>query len=67
MVNGELCRNCGKKLRTDEKALYKKIISRECESFLCLGCLSKELGVSEEALREKIAYFKKIGCTLFFM
>ena len=58
---------CGRKLRTDEIAMHKKIISRESESFMCLSCLSKHFKVPEEKLREKIAYFKKIGCTLFFM
>ena len=62
----DFCKICGKKLKTDEIAMNKKLISREIESFMCLSCLAKEFKVSEEKLKEKIAYFKKIGCTLFF-
>ena len=63
----DFCKNCGRKLRTDEIAMNKKMISRELESFMCISCLAKEFKVKEDKLKEKIAYFKKIGCTLFFM
>ena len=62
-----LCKICGSKLKNDEIALNKKLIHPELESFMCLSCLSKQFKVDEEKLKEKIAHFKRIGCTLFYM
>lgn len=59
------CMKCERVLSHDEKALYRKIISRQAESFLCLSCLADYYRVSEAALQEKIDFFKEIGCTLF--
>lgn len=61
----ETCMQCEKKLSHDEKALYRKIINRQAEKFLCLSCLADYFKVSEQALQEKIDFFKEIGCTLF--
>ncbi len=61
------CKKCGRKLKNDEIALNKKLIHPELESFLCLTCLAEHFKVDEEKLKEKIAFFKRIGCTLFYM
>ena len=61
------CKKCGRKLKNDEIALNKKLIHPELDSFLCLSCLAKHFKVEEEKLKDKIAFFKKIGCTLFYM
>lgn len=63
----DYCKQCGRKLKNDEIALNKKLIHPELESFLCLTCLSECFKLDEEKLNEKIAYFKRIGCTLFYM
>jgi len=63
----DYCKQCGRKLKNDEIALNKKLIHPELESFLCLTCLSERFKLDEEKLNEKIAYFKRIGCTLFYM
>lgn len=61
------CKSCGAKLTCDETALYRRLIYRETpeEDCLCIKCLAKKLKVDENQLLEKIAFFKKIGCTLF--
>ncbi len=61
----ESCINCARALTGDEIALTKKLINRGSTSFLCLSCLAKEFGVSEELLKEKIEQFRAMGCTLF--
>lgn len=61
------CKKCGRKLKNDEIALNKKLIHTELDSFLCLSCLAEHFKVEEEKLKDKIAFFKKIGCTLFYM
>ena len=61
----ELCKACGRPLKNDEIAMHKKLFSRESAQYLCLTCQATHFHVTEESLRERIAYFKSIGCTLF--
>ena len=59
------CIRCGAVLSSDEIGLYKKMINRGAEECMCLHCLSAEVRVSEEYLRERIEQFRRMGCTLF--
>ena len=61
------CKGCGSKLTCNETGLYRRLIYRETPEEECLGikCIAKKLKVDEKQLREKIVFFKKIGCTLF--
>lgn len=61
----ETCYACHAGLTADEKAVYRKLVNRGAETFLCIGCLSRRLGVSQELIREKIAAFRAAGCRLF--
>ena len=59
------CINCGRVLTMDETGLYKKMISRMAEEFLCKECLACEIKCSTEYLEGKIAQFKAQRCLLF--
>ena len=59
------CKNCGRELLGDEIGLTRKMINRGATEFMCLDCLSKYIGVSQEELLRKAEYFKKMGCVLF--
>jgi len=59
------CKECGRELLGDEIALHKRMISRGEKSFLCISCLAKFFGCSEELLHKKIEHFRKSGCLLF--
>ncbi len=61
----ELCIKCGTKLRRLDIGLYKKMINRGAEEFMCVDCLSEKIGVPKEQLLEKAEQFKKMGCILF--
>ena len=61
----ETCKECQKPLLRDEIAIYRRLIHREAEEYLCKECLAAFLGVPTEVIDSRIAYFKKIGCTLF--
>jgi biotin operon repressor len=61
----ETCKECQKPLLRDEIAIYRRLIHREAEEYLCKECLAAFLGVPTEIIEKRIAYFKKIGCTLF--
>ena len=60
------CFQCGSGLCSDEIALYKKIVWRGAEKYLCLKCLSDHLHVPEERLQHIIDYYHRTGeCILF--
>ena len=64
MTSGK-CKVCGKPLSTDEIGIYKKMINRSADECMCIECLSREISVPVSALRERIEYFRRMGCTLF--
>lgn len=60
------CKNCNKMLSSDEIALFKKLISRDAESFLCLDCFAVELSTTREKLEGLIEHLYRMGtCSLF--
>ena len=59
------CKDCKKELLNDEIAIYKRLINRGAEEFMCIDCLAKHMEVEVSAIEEKIVQFKKMGCTLF--
>ena len=59
------CKKCEKLLDCDEIAIYRRLIYREAEEYLCKACLAKDLKVEEAEIDKKIEHFKSIGCTLF--
>lgn len=66
MSNFSTCKKCGAKLFQDDIAIYKKLILRTADEFLCIDCLAEYLGVSREAIEQKIRYFRESGtCALF--
>ena len=66
MANFETCKQCGAKLQSDDIAIYKKMVLRTADEFLCIDCLAKYFNVSREAIEDKIRYFRESGiCALF--
>jgi len=61
----EICARCGRELCADEIAVTKKLINRGATAFFCVGCLADYFEVTPEDIRERIAYFRRQGCTLF--
>lgn len=59
------CCRCGATISADETAITKKLISRGTQEGFCVSCLAAYFDVSPEDIRERIAYFRSIGCTLF--
>ncbi len=64
-MSEERCKLCGRLLTGDEIAVYKRMVSRAAERFLCVSCFAKKFGVSEALVYEKIEHFRAMGCTLF--
>lgn len=66
MSNFETCKQCGQKLQSDDIAIYKKMVLRTADEFLCIDCLAKYFNVSRKAIEDKILYFRESGsCSLF--
>ena len=40
MANYKTCRTCGAPLHDDDIAIYRKLVYRGAEDFLCIQCLS---------------------------
>ena len=59
------CRRCGRPVTPDEYAVTRKLINRGLAWAYCADCLAAHFEVTREDILERIAYFKKTGCTLF--
>ena len=64
-MNEETCMKCGRKLKRDEIALTKKLINRGATEFMCERCLASYYRVEVSDIRERMDYFRAMGCTLF--
>jgi len=61
----DTCVSCGSPVSRDEIAVTKKLINRGATEFYCVPCLAKYFDVTPDDIRERIAYFRSTGCTLF--
>lgn len=59
------CMQCEKRLTSDEVAIYRRLIYRDAEEYLCKACLAEKMKTTEAEIERKIEHFKSIGCTLF--
>ncbi len=66
MADFHTCKKCGAPLGQDDIAIYKKMVLRTADEFLCIDCLAEYFGVSREAIEAKVRYFRESGtCALF--
>lgn len=61
----EGCTQCGRELTFNEIGAHKKFVNRGSSRFLCKTCLAAKLDVTVAEIDEKIAQWKRQGCTLF--
>ncbi len=60
-----LCRQCGRLLTGDEKAIHKKLLGLNEESCFCKDCLAAFLRCDVRLIDLKIEQFRAAGCYLF--
>ena len=66
MGNYKTCFCCGAELPADDIAIFRKLVIRGAEEFLCIGCLSQRLGCTRADIERLIEYYRSTGkCTLF--
>jgi hypothetical protein len=62
----KFCLNCGKEILGDESAIYRKLVNKLAENFLCIPCLAKHFNCKEAHIHDLIKYYRESGiCTLF--
>lgn len=66
MSNFKTCTDCGAELLADDIAIFRKLVNRNADEFLCIDCLAERLGYSREDIERIIRYYRESGkCTLF--
>ena len=66
MSNYKTCRQCGVELGSDDMAIYRKLVFRGAEDFLCIDCLAEYFKCPREEIEKRIRYYRESGeCTLF--
>lgn len=66
MANYTTCRVCGTPLSGDDIAIYKKLVFRGAEDFLCISCLAAYFNCPRAEIEKRIRYYRESGqCTLF--
>ena len=66
MANYKTCRTCGAELGDDDREIYRKLVYRGAEDFLCISCLADYFKCPKEAIEKRIQYYRESGeCTLF--
>lgn len=66
MSNFETCRQCGAPLGTDDIAIYRKLVFRAAEDFLCIDCLADYFKCPRAEIEKRICYYRESGeCSLF--
>ncbi len=66
MADYQLCKQCGNTLFDDDIAIYRKLVYRMADEFLCRDCLAVEFGCDRQKIDRLIQYYRESGeCTLF--
>lgn len=60
------CMRCQARLTADEIALYRKLVCREAERFLCMDCMASDYSVPRKKLEDIVDFYHRTGlCCLF--
>ena len=66
MANYKTCKQCDALIFDDDIAIYRKLVYRGADEFLCIDCLGDQLGCVREKIERLIQYYRESGeCTLF--
>ncbi len=66
MAYTKTCKKCGGPLGSDDIAIYRKLVWRGAEEYLCIGCLAEYFECPRRKSKSGSAIIGKAGeCTLF--
>ena len=55
-MNYKTCKDCGENIFADDIAIYRKLVNRNADDFLCIDCLADRLDCTREAIEKLIKY-----------
>ena len=65
-MSDNICFKCGKRLESDAIPIYKKLVNRGAEEFMCIDCLADYMKIPRSAIEALIDYYTESGtCALF--
>jgi hypothetical protein len=60
------CLHCGKEILGDESAIYRKLVNKLAEEFLCIPCLAVYFNCAQARIRDLIRFYRESGtCAMF--
>ena len=66
MANYNTCKQCGAPLGGDDIAIYRKLVHRGAQEFLCIDCLAAYFQCPRAEIEKHIRWYRESGqCTLF--
>ena len=66
MANYKTCKSCNAELLADDIAIYRKLIHRNADEFLCIDCLAEHFQCTRPDIERLIQFYRDGGqCTLF--
>jgi len=66
MADYKNCIECKSQLFDDDISIYRKLVNRGADEFLCIDCLALKFGCDREKIERLIKYYRESGnCTLF--
>lgn len=66
MANYKICKECRAELMADDIAIFRKLIMRNAEEFLCIDCLASRFECTRADIERLIQHYRDSGeCTLF--
>ena len=66
MANYQTCKQCGAPLGGDDIAIFRKLVYRNAEEFLCIDCLAAYFQCQRVEIEKRIRWYRESGeCTLF--
>ena len=65
MANYNTCKQCGAPLGGDDIAIYRKLVYRGAQEFLCIDCLAAYFQCPRAEIEKRIRWYRESGqCTL---
>ena len=61
MANYTTCRTCGAPLHGDDIAIYRKLVYRGAEDFLCISCLADYFKCPKEEIEKRIHHNRRLA------
>ena len=66
MANYNTCKQCGAPLGGDDIAIYRKLVHRGAQEFLCIDCLAAYFQCPRAEIEKRIRWYRESGSARCF-